>query len=58
MEVKSHKTAKAAQNKNEVNPNLSDKAVVDYQLVREAVDHGNQRINNCNPYIEYRYKRN
>lgn len=43
MEVKSHKTAKAAQNKNEVNPNLSDKAVVDYQLVREAVDHGNQK---------------
>ena len=43
MEVKSHKTAKAVQNKNEVNPNLSDKAVVDYQLVREAVDHGNQK---------------
>lgn len=43
MEVKSHKTAKAVQNKNEVNPNLSDKAVVDYQLVREAVDYGNQK---------------
>jgi len=43
MEVKSPKTAKAAQDKTEVNPNLSDKAVVDYQLVREAVDHGNQK---------------
>jgi len=43
MEVKSSKTAQAAQNKNEVNPNLSDKALVDYQLVREAVDHGNQK---------------
>jgi len=41
--VKSPKTAKAAQDKTEVNPNLSDKAVVDYQLVREAVDHGNQK---------------
>ncbi|MEI2759657.1 MAG: sigma-70 family RNA polymerase sigma factor [Bacteroidia bacterium] len=43
MEVKSPKTAQEAQNKNEVNPNLSDKAVVDYQLVRDAVDHGNQK---------------
>ncbi|HMW11490.1 MAG TPA: sigma-70 family RNA polymerase sigma factor, partial [Bacteroidia bacterium] len=43
MEVKSHKTAQEAQNKNEVNPNLSDKAVVDYQLVRDAVDNGNQK---------------
>ena len=43
MEVKSPKTAQEAQNKNEVNPNLSDKAVVDYQLVRDAVDHGDQK---------------
>ncbi|HMR46668.1 MAG: sigma-70 family RNA polymerase sigma factor [Bacteroidia bacterium] len=43
MEVKSPKTAQEAQNKNEVNPNLSDKAVVDYQLVRDAVDNGNQK---------------
>ena len=43
MEVKRPKTAQEAQNKNEVNPNLSDKAVVDYQLVRDAVDHGNQK---------------
>ncbi|MFM7902595.1 MAG: RNA polymerase sigma factor, partial [Bacteroidota bacterium] len=27
----------------EVNPNLSEKAVKDYALVRDAVDHGDQK---------------
>jgi RNA polymerase sigma-70 factor (ECF subfamily) len=43
MEVKSVKKKKKEVVESTLNPNLSDKAVKDYQLVREALDNGNQK---------------
>ncbi len=43
MEVKSPQSTSNSENKAALNPNLSDKAVKDYHLVRDAVDNGNQK---------------
>ena len=43
MEVKSAKKNMSKTETSAMNPNLSDKAVKDYYLVREAIDKGNQK---------------
>ncbi len=43
MEVKSAKKNMSKTETSSMNPNLSDKAVKDYYLVREAIDKGNQK---------------
>lgn len=43
MEVKSAKKNASKTETSAMNPNLSDKAVKDYYLVREAIDKGNQK---------------
>ncbi len=43
MEVKSAKKNMSKTETSSMNPNLSDKAVKDYFLVREAIDKGNQK---------------